>query len=337
MIRLVPEGVVYGRVSGEDGEALEGLQVQLLEQRVVNGRSQRVAGEGTVTDDEGRFRLADLHPGKYFLLAGPENFSELANGFSSSTFSQYGAMYYPGVADFSAATEIEITAGRHAETNFKLARQPLYQVSGRVNGYPPGGTVALVVVSATGQGVGNYQVDQSTGAFEMSNVPSSGKRIVALCMDQTGTTYFGTASLQLSSNMTNLRITLRPAADVLANVRKEVTHDEGRPGNGEASRLAVFTAGSYLGAAFLTLTPEEESLAPATYSSQATGVNDDSALVVKQVFPWEVSRGNCGERRLLRGLGKIRRGGRAGGRSHCPLRAQHRRPWRLCCVTTARH
>jgi hypothetical protein len=95
---LVPEGIICGRITGADGEPIEGMQMQLLQKKVQDGRSRWVPLEPSMlTDDEGRFRLAELRAGTYFLLAGPEHFAEIANGADSFKVSQYGAMFYPGV------------------------------------------------------------------------------------------------------------------------------------------------------------------------------------------------------------------------------------------------
>jgi len=73
LIKLAPEGIIYGRISGEDGEPIESLQVQILEQRILYGEQTRSQVKSAMTDDDGQFRMAGLSPGRYFLVAGPEN------------------------------------------------------------------------------------------------------------------------------------------------------------------------------------------------------------------------------------------------------------------------
>ncbi|PYU82343.1 MAG: hypothetical protein DMG50_11925 [Acidobacteria bacterium] len=38
VLKLIPEGVIYGKISEDDGEPIEGLPIQLLVQRLQNGR-----------------------------------------------------------------------------------------------------------------------------------------------------------------------------------------------------------------------------------------------------------------------------------------------------------
>src|SRR5216683_695391 len=71
VLRLIPEGVIYGRISEEDGEPIEGLPVELLVQHLQNGRKVWERRPQAVTDEDGNFRIAELQPGDYFLSAGP--------------------------------------------------------------------------------------------------------------------------------------------------------------------------------------------------------------------------------------------------------------------------
>src|SRR5437899_5329269 len=71
VLKLIPEGVVYGRISEDDGEPIEGLPVQLVVQRLQNGRKVWEQRPGATTDEDGAFRIAELPPGNYFLSGGP--------------------------------------------------------------------------------------------------------------------------------------------------------------------------------------------------------------------------------------------------------------------------
>src|SRR5216684_8950408 len=60
VVKLIPEGVLAGRVTGEDGEPVESLPVQLFLERIENGKRMRTQSHGTSTDEQGEFRLAEL-------------------------------------------------------------------------------------------------------------------------------------------------------------------------------------------------------------------------------------------------------------------------------------
>ncbi len=260
IVRLVPEGVLYGRITGADGEAIEGMQVQALKKKIVDGKGRWVTGEpSTVTDDEGRFRLAELHVGTYFLLAGPEHFGEIANGADSSKVSQYGAMFYPGVSDFAEATAIELPAGRHTEADVKLTRQGLYRISGMVEG-GPAGRVALVVLNGTGQGIGMYSVSP-TGAFDLTNVPPSARRLAALSADDSDVLYFGDLELRLTADLTNQRLKMWRIPEIDVKVRTEVTHEDKADRQKAVRGMQADSGQPGIEASHIALVAEEQDLA----------------------------------------------------------------------------
>jgi hypothetical protein len=69
LIKLTPEGVIYGRVEDEKGQAIEGLLVQAEMWTVANGtrQLQSLGGMQAETNDEGSFRIAELPPGDYYV------------------------------------------------------------------------------------------------------------------------------------------------------------------------------------------------------------------------------------------------------------------------------
>lgn len=285
IVKLTPEGIIYGRISGADGEPVSGIQIQILQQRVMNGWNRRVVARSMVTDDEGRFRAAELHPGKYFLMAGPENFRELANGADSSTTTQYGAMFYPGVSEFSEAAVIQMAPGQRVETDFKLVQQPLYRVSGVVSGGPPGCQVALAVLNDIGQGIGHYFVDPNTGGFDAANVPSGASRFAAICYDKSERAYSGVTAVKLTSDVTNLRVTLVPWVDIPIRVRKENTNGGPSGGPGQNGLRSAFVGVSGYAPAVELLAEQDSVTERMEYYSEAAGKDDDTSQVLKSVPP----------------------------------------------------
>src|SRR5207248_8888823 len=67
--RLIPWGVIAGRVLDEEGEPLPWAQVSALREVYSNGK-RRLSPEALVpTNDLGEFRLFGLKPGRYFVSA----------------------------------------------------------------------------------------------------------------------------------------------------------------------------------------------------------------------------------------------------------------------------
>gem|GEM_PF-5863166 len=70
MFKLVPQGIIAGRVLDDEGEPLSGVMVQVLQQRYMQRRKRLVpAAAGVQTNDLGEYRVANLSPGEYKLFA----------------------------------------------------------------------------------------------------------------------------------------------------------------------------------------------------------------------------------------------------------------------------
>src|SRR5260370_1134165 len=83
IVKLIPESVIYGRITGDDGEPIENLPVQLVVQRLENGRKVWQDRPGGSTNEDGEFRIAELQPGTYYLSAGPSSNPESVASRSS--------------------------------------------------------------------------------------------------------------------------------------------------------------------------------------------------------------------------------------------------------------
>jgi hypothetical protein len=103
VIRLIPTGIVSGRVLDENGQPATGAPVQLL-RSVYNaqGRSLQVAGNA-VADDRGEYRAFGVLPGRYYLLAGTPPRPGVRGRGGSVGDVRFSQLYYP-----SAETSIRL-------------------------------------------------------------------------------------------------------------------------------------------------------------------------------------------------------------------------------------
>ena len=76
--KLIPEGVVFGRVESEAGP-IEGTQVKLLAARVRDGERHWEQQGFAMTGDDGSFRIANLMPGSYYLVLAANTSPELSD------------------------------------------------------------------------------------------------------------------------------------------------------------------------------------------------------------------------------------------------------------------
>jgi len=149
-IPLMRAGVIGGQVTDEFGEPVAGVQVRVGRSFYVNGRRQLLSmahmGLEHQTDDEGRFRVGNLRPGRYFVWTQP--FSDVPDeGLVGEAPQSYLKTFAPGVRDVDSASAIELGPGdRNLAVNVALTRGRSVNVSVMATG-ADGAPLANVVVS----------------------------------------------------------------------------------------------------------------------------------------------------------------------------------------------
>jgi len=111
--RLTPHGVVSGKITDEDGDPLEGVQVQIMRLAYNQGRKQLQQNGGTSTNDLGEYRLSGITPGKYYLAAIYRGQRQVMAGMAGDNAPQedFVTTFFPGVTDIASASTIEMAAG----------------------------------------------------------------------------------------------------------------------------------------------------------------------------------------------------------------------------------
>jgi len=128
--RLVPHGVISGKIVDEDGDPLQYVQIQICKLTWIRGRMQYQQMNGTNTNDLGDYRLFGITPGKYYLYAA---YRSPMRGDPSQQHEDYIPLFYPGVADISAATPLEMKPGQQLQgINIKLNKVRTVTVKGTV-------------------------------------------------------------------------------------------------------------------------------------------------------------------------------------------------------------
>jgi hypothetical protein len=122
-------GIISGRVIDETGEVVSGVRVWPMRQEYFRGRRRLVpAGSSGTTDDTGQYRILNVPPSEYYLMAllretwtaGPER----------QTFG-YAPTYFPGMARAADASRVKVGIGQEAANiDFALVAQRASVVSG---------------------------------------------------------------------------------------------------------------------------------------------------------------------------------------------------------------
>ena len=123
-ITLQPSGAISGRVSDENGDPIEGVQVQLMRMLFAAGRRQVLPVEGVgrrMTDDQGRYRLYGVSPGRYAVVALlPDRPAAIATVILPAG---YSSTYFPGRARPSDAGFVTIDLSQQLDdVDIALAR-----------------------------------------------------------------------------------------------------------------------------------------------------------------------------------------------------------------------
>jgi len=135
VLKIAPAAVVFGRVTTSDEQPLEGCNLHLLAQQYVDGRAMwtDLPNQGR-TNEEGEYRITGLSPGTYYLAVDRGQETRLSQrGVVNAREEVFVKEFYPGVAEMSAASPLELSPGREVEANFELSAEPLYHLSGAVS------------------------------------------------------------------------------------------------------------------------------------------------------------------------------------------------------------
>jgi protocatechuate 3,4-dioxygenase beta subunit len=172
-LSLPRPGAIVGRVTDENGEAVEGTTIQVFQLQFVAGRRRlmRVAGVGGgQTNDLGRYRVYGLQPGQYIVSAG-------GNQPAQKSLPGYVATYFPGTMNPAAAQMVTVELSRDAlGIDVPLAKVRTARISGiafDAAGQPLRGGILLSPSERSGAAVEMPATTnpRADGSFDIPNVP----------------------------------------------------------------------------------------------------------------------------------------------------------------------
>jgi hypothetical protein len=238
VLRLTPEAIVTGTITGEDGEPLEGVQVALKRQNVVNGRKQSQPQQHASTNEDGVFRAAGLPPGAYYVYAQPRPVT--ARVAATRSGMGYAPAFYPGVTDISSAAALSVQAGQTVQVDFRLRAQRLFEVSGVVTGSAAGQGAILEVMDPSGGSFDlNLRFNPQDGTFT-GKLPGGTYVLRASERGPRGFSSTASTTFTVGRNLSDIRLALQPALSIpiVVNTDFTRTHDDsGRP-KGMIGKLA---------------------------------------------------------------------------------------------------
>ncbi len=190
IFRLKLAAVITGRVSNEDGEAMQRMQVVALrqpddEEEDDEDPSPRRKQEleqvsSAQTDDRGQYRVFGLKPGEYYIRVD-DSFQPLYGGLVEDDYwlkeklgSEYASVYYPGVKEVAQAQVIPVKAGDEVQANVIMRRVKTVEVAGRVidaSGPAANASVSLEPVEENYSAFDRQDTTDEKGNFRLKGVP----------------------------------------------------------------------------------------------------------------------------------------------------------------------
>lgn len=176
-ITMKPVTVITGRVVDRSGEPVEGVQVQALRSNIVDGRREPQVYAWATTDDKGRYRLANLWQGPFYVRAmgsgGRSSFTLGAVLPESGSGESFSPVYYSGASDMASATSIPGSPGEELHADLMITKEPGYRIRGVIGGYIPNQPATVELLRGSDDfGAGRVLVNPSTAQFEIHDVTS---------------------------------------------------------------------------------------------------------------------------------------------------------------------
>jgi hypothetical protein len=208
LFRMIVSGVVTGRVTNEDDEAMIRVQVVALrgpseeeieDEAPFSARKRDLrAVSSAQTDDRGQYRIFGLKPGEYYIKAldsfEPDRGIPVDESYWVQQFlgSEYSAVYYPGVTQASQAQVILVKPGDEVQADFSMQRTKTAEIAGHVIGLDGPAKKAWVILTPTGvdeSGIDRQDTTDEKGAFRIRGVPPGSYVIAVLEKDEVGSVY----------------------------------------------------------------------------------------------------------------------------------------------------
>lgn len=223
IVRLTPEAILSGRVTTTTGIPLEHASLSLNYIEIREGRRRWDFKGSAMTDEDGRYRFANLRPGSYYISVSPYTpLAETMLDAEQPPKSGYSGVYYPGAPDLATASPILLSAGEHGEANFSLAEVPVYAVSGTVSGYAANQGVGLQVLDQSGVQVDRgAQFSPENGRFDILALAPGNYVIKAFASGGPNQQLRAQVAFHLAGDLHNLHLALAPSPSIPVNVQMD--------------------------------------------------------------------------------------------------------------------
>lgn len=320
--KILPQGVISGRIVDEDGDPVANAVVSV--RRITASVKTQEDGIADNTDDRGEFRIANLPSGRYQVMARTSRrpFGERLNVTRPEQETDYAPTYFPGSLDAGGAGLIDVSPGKEVSgVQFSLLKTAVFKVRGRVfaaGAVPQNMTVSLSTggrgpvfggrfgggpgggFGPPGLGGGGMGARvKPDGSFEIPQVRPGSYTLVAMAMERRGgARSFGRTPLEVSRDVDNVTVTLNPPVTIEGAVKIDgQTTTSITSGQVFLRSLESSGPGSSTGRVQDDGTFHIENLAPEKYAVMPLGIPTDlylsSVLLGTQAITGELDLSNA--------------------------------------------
>jgi protocatechuate 3,4-dioxygenase beta subunit len=216
-LKMVPLGVIAGRVLDGDGDAVPNAVVSAIHIFFAGGKRQIERHTRVRSNDLGEYRLYDLPAGRYYIAASiPSSSAEAAQPPDEDS----GLIYYQNATDLGNATPLELAAGGVLSNIDMLAtRTRRVTVSGSVANAPAGSSVMVYLMPRDSALPLKFirqdaEYHDDTGRFEIHSVAPG---VYTLVANAAGAVRKFSARQQLAvsgSEVQDILLSLSPGVDL---------------------------------------------------------------------------------------------------------------------------
>jgi len=229
LVKLLPGARIAGRITNHEGEPMEGAQLQILHEQILQGHKQWQTSNNANTDEDGYFCADQLPAGRYLVfMTGPQ-------------FEVTVPAYYPNASDIESAQAIDLRPGQEFRADFRLRSERTYRVSGQVFGVPLTNGVGLSIQNSSGQTVSfPLDLDPASGQFVAPAMPSGNWTLLLFAADSEGHQYQARQEIAVThADLENVRITAHLNAVIPLTVNHSAVPAAGVEGTIFANLISV--------------------------------------------------------------------------------------------------
>jgi uncharacterized protein (DUF2141 family) len=272
-IKLVPLGVITGRVLDDDGDPVRGAQVEAMGYSYIGGKKDLRTLISVSANDKGEFRLFGLRPGTVYLHCPVRNGRFTSRHMSGMISESFAPTYFPGTTDAVHAAPIEVAAGAQLRGfDIRLRREPLFSIRGKLPGVAHEGAQRIVqLMQRGGGGRRGFSQQQDNENFQFMDLLPGSYVVFASILEEGKRSIARQIVEVVNADVEGVVLNVAPTAEVSGVVRVEGTPAH-PPGEMNVNLRADL---------------------PAIFGGNSAQVKPDGSFVIPEVIPdvYEVTVG----------------------------------------------